>query len=85
MNDYNVVDGKIDAPDTAYLLEQFNAMAEEGFDYRTIAIVFSKDLAVKWVKDNESTITIPSHGVGIDYPVRRYGRMRVVYKLFDGV
>ncbi len=71
---YNAIQGKMDIPDTAYLLEQLDV---ESGRYQTEGVVLSRALAMTWVLDNDSTVKVN----GIPYATRRYGRMRILHSV----
>lgn len=75
---FKALEGKIDIPDTGYLLEQIDVPSGR---YNIEGITLSQGLAMEWVAGDTKTMT---NEYGAEYPVRRYGRMRIIHKLFDG-
>lgn len=74
---FKELEDKKDKKDTVFLLQQFELMGEEGFDYKTLVVALSHEVAMAWIEAADSTINVN----GIPYPVRRYERMRIVHNI----
>ena len=72
---FKALEGKIDKPDSVFVLEEMNASSLE---YEAISVMLERTKAQNWVEEMGTT-NINFDGIDHHTNIRRYRRLRIIY------